>query len=121
MRFWLITAYVAAFAAGWFLSASMHPANSTELGVSEYRGWSYCYKVEDAIQIGDLYFDAGYELASSAWEKAMETKECVYENVKAIPQEVVWNRANMADTVSIVRLTIADRPTVYWFRLEPNR
>lgn len=96
-------------------------ALATELGVKETRGWSYCLKEGDAVEIGNLYFDAGYEIASSAWEKYMKLGLCKYETMAATPLNVMWNRADWADTVSVVALRLEDDSLVSWFRLEPNR
>jgi len=112
MRKFLLAAAFAALAA---------PAFATELGVKEERLWGYCTKQEYAVEIANLYFDAGYEIASSAWDRAEELGHCDSENRMATPLDVVWNRANMADTISVITLRLEPLRVVYWFRLESNR
>ena len=110
-----------AFILGWMLNAAINPAQATELGVKETRGWSYCYEMEYAVQIGDLYFDAGYEIAVSAWERAMELDDCNYRTATMTPLETVWSRTDGVDTISVVRTTHDSGGDVFWFRLERNR
>lgn len=108
---------IPALLVGWAIS-QIGAAHSTELGVREDRVWSYCYKQEDAVQIANLYFDAGFDIASSAWNKAMELKECGYGPEKMTPLEEMWSRSGGPDKISVVRLLRESGDEVFWFRLE---
>lgn len=113
------------FAAAALAALMSTSAVASGIGEWEMRTWLVCKDKGFAASIADLFFDTGFEIASSAWEKAKKDGDCWAFKGEMFPQAITYRRTmqtlddKQGTTIRIVR--VADRQNVesYWFTFNP--